>query len=128
MRFWLVAAAVNGFIAVAMGAFAAHGLPAAAASQLPGWVDTGARYEMWHAVALLAVALLVRVDGAGAGRRWLDLAGWGFLIGMVLFSGSLYLMALTRLPFFALITPFGGLAFLVGWAALGIYGVTRRAG
>src|SRR5262245_25220056 len=127
MGFWLIAAAVNGFIGVAMGAFAAHGLPAAAASQLPGWVETGARYEMWHALALLAVALLVRVDGAGAGRRWLDLAGWAFLIGMILFSGSLYLMALTRLPFFALITPLGGIAFLVGWVALCLYGLRRGA-
>jgi uncharacterized membrane protein YgdD (TMEM256/DUF423 family) len=127
MGFWLIAAAVNGFIGVAMGAFAAHGLPAAAASQLPGWVETGARYEMWHALALLAIALLVRVDGAGAGRRWLDLAGWAFLIGMILFSGSLYLMALTRLPFFALITPLGGIAFLVGWVALCLYGLRRGA-
>jgi uncharacterized membrane protein YgdD (TMEM256/DUF423 family) len=126
MRLWLIAAAVNGFIAIAMGAFAAHGTPAAQVGAPAGWIETGSRYEMWHALALLIVALLARVDGAGG--RCLGLAGWAFLIGMVLFSGSLYLLALTDFSPLALITPLGGLAFLVGWVALTVHGVTRRAG
>ena len=127
MKLWVIAAAVNGFVAIAMGAaFAAHGMPAAPAGAASGWIETAARYEMWHALALLIVGLLVRVEGASG--RWLGLAGWAFLIGTVLFSGSLYLLALAGWPPFALITPFGGVAFLVGWVALGLHGATRRVG
>jgi uncharacterized membrane protein YgdD (TMEM256/DUF423 family) len=113
-RLWLGAGAINGLISVAMGAFAAHVLKDRLPAEALDWVRTGSTYEMWHALALVGVALL---SGRGAGKA-LTLAGWSFLAGCVLFSGSLYLLALTGWQGFAFVTPFGGIAFLVGWAAL----------
>ena len=113
-RLWLGAAAINGLIAVAMGAFAAHGLKDRLPAEALDWVRTASTYEMWHALALVGVALLA---GGGAGKA-LTLAGWGFLAGCLLFSGSLYLLALTGWQGFAFVTPVGGIAFLIGWAAL----------
>ena len=93
-RLWLGAGAINGLIAVAMGAFAAHGLKDRLPAEALDWVRTGSTYEMWHALALIGVALLARRERA---RRW-RFAGWSFLAGCVLFSGSLYLLALTGWP------------------------------
>ena len=126
MNHWIVIAAVSGFIAVLMGAFAAHGLRPAAVLPTQGWIETGARYQMWHTLALLAIGLLEARHAAETAGRWLPIAGWAFLIGIILFSGSLYLLALTNLRLFALITPVGGLVFLVGWFALAAYGAGRR--
>ena len=113
---WLAAGAANGFVAVALGAFAAHGLKARLSEQALGWIETGARYQMWHALALLAVAWLASRQEASI---WsLQLAGWGFLAGCVLFSGFLYLMALTGVKGLAAVVPFGGLAFLAGWVGV----------
>src|SRR5579871_4630751 len=92
-RFWLGGGAINGFIAVGMGAFAAHGLKDRVAPEALDWVRTASTYEMWHALVLLAIALLAPRGPAMAIR----IAGWGFLLGCVLFSGSLYLLALTGL-------------------------------
>jgi uncharacterized membrane protein YgdD (TMEM256/DUF423 family) len=129
MGAWLVAAAANGFVAVAMGAFAAHGLKAILDPAALAWVETGSRYQLTHALALLAVALLVR-DGKDASRRVLRLAGLAFLIGCVFFAGSLYLLALTGVAAMAWLTPLGGVALLTGWLALAWYGwhSCRRAG
>ncbi len=113
-RLWLGAAAINGLIAVAMGAFAAHGLKDRLAPDALELVRTASTYEMWHALALLGVALLAPRGPAAA----IKIAGWGFLAGCVLFSGSLYLLALTGWRGLAFVTPLGGTAFLVGWAAL----------
>lgn len=114
---WLAVAAVNGFIAVAAGAFGAHGL-----SNLPerylNAFKTGATYQMYHALAILAVALLPASRAAAV-------AGWAFLSGTVVFSGSLYALALTKVGVFGAITPIGGVLMLVGWAAL--VGVAWRA-
>ncbi len=114
-RLWLAAGAINGLVAVAMGAFAAHGLGNRLPAEALDWVRTGSSYEMWHALALIGVALLA---SHGAVGRALGLAGWSFLAGCVLFSGSLYLLALTGWRGFAFVTPLGGVAFLIGWAAL----------
>ena len=113
-RLWLAAGAINGLVAVAMGAFAAHGLTDRLPAEALEWVRTGSTYEMWHALALIGVALLASRD---VGRA-LGLAGWSFLAGCILFSGSLYLLALSGWHGFAFITPLGGVAFLIGWAAL----------
>jgi uncharacterized membrane protein YgdD (TMEM256/DUF423 family) len=120
-RLWLTAAAVNGFIAVAMGAFAAHGLKDTLPAEALDWVRTGSSYQMWHALAFFAVAVL---PGAQANAA-LRVAGCSFLAGCVLFSGSLYLLALSGWRGFALVTPVGGGAFLIGWAALAWHGITR---
>ena len=101
-------------LAVGLGAFAAHGMKAhydAAALQT---FETGARYQMYHALALLACGTL-----AGQGHRT-TAAGWSFVAGILLFSGSLYLMTWTGLRWLGAVTPFGGVAFLIGWLLLAI--------
>ena len=124
MRRWIIAASINGFVAVAMGAFAAHGLQARLTPQALNWIETAAHYEAIHALALLGVATLSD-RSAGVALR---IAGWGFLAGTVLFSGSLYLMGLTGWRGLAVVTPFGGLSFLIGWAGLLAYGLGSRFG
>jgi len=115
-RPFLVIGAVFGFLGVAAGAFAAHGLRAMIPPDLLTVFETGARYQMYHALALLAVAWL----SSDMPSRWITASGWLFVAGTVLFSGSLYALALTSNSHLGLITPFGGLAFLAGWMSLGI--------
>ena len=123
-RLWLGAGAINGLISVAMGAFAAHGLKDRLPAEALDWVRTGSAYEMWHALALVGVAIV----GTGKTGRALCLAGGAFLLGCILFSGSLYLLALTGIRGFAFITPIGGVAFLVGWAALAWHAIAGTRG
>lgn len=114
MKLWLSLAALNGFLAVAAGAFGAHGLEGKVAEKDLAAFQTGATYHMYHALALLAVAWLAsRADIAAVAT-----AGWSFIAGMVLFSGSLYFLGVTGSRALVMVTPIGGLAFLVGWAAL----------
>lgn len=119
-RLFLLLAAVAGFVAVAVGAFGAHaleGLPA----QRHHWLETGLKYHFYHALALLAVAWASgRWPYCAAFRR----AGWAWLVGLVLFSGSLYALAATGAHWLGMITPVGGTAFLVGWLLLA-WGVLR---
>jgi uncharacterized membrane protein YgdD (TMEM256/DUF423 family) len=109
MRLWLGLAAVNGALAVAAGAFAAHGLRAQLAPDMLAVWDTGARYHMFHALAMAIAAL--------AGSRW---SPGLFLAGIVLFSGSLYALALTGIPWLGVVTPLGGVALIAGWICLGV--------
>jgi uncharacterized membrane protein YgdD (TMEM256/DUF423 family) len=106
--------AASAFIAVALGAFAAHGLKARLGADLLAAFETGVRYQMFHALALLAVAW--------ACTRWpgalVAASGWLFVAGTVLFSGSLYALALSGVRGLGIVTPFGGLAFLAGWLCL----------
>ena len=103
--------AVSAFIAVAAGAFGAHGLESRIPADLLAVYETGVRYELMHAVALLFIGLAAdRWPQAHWGR-----AGWMFVAGTVLFSGSLYLLALTGLLWLGAVTPLGGLCFLLGW-------------
>jgi uncharacterized membrane protein YgdD (TMEM256/DUF423 family) len=113
-RFWLGAGAANGLVAVAMGAFAAHGLKDHLSADALGWMRTASDYQMWHGLALLAIAAQARPAPAGL----LRLSAVALLLGILLFSGSLYLLALTHWQGFAWITPFGGTALLIGWALL----------
>jgi uncharacterized membrane protein YgdD (TMEM256/DUF423 family) len=115
MNAWLLIAAINGFLAVAAGAFGAHALQGALDAPALQTFETGARYHMYHALAMGLAAFAIRGEAAGAATA----ASALFLAGIVLFSGSLYLLALTRLRMLGMVTPFGGLAFLAGWAALG---------
>ena len=113
-RLFFVLGAVSALIAVGLGAFGAHGLRTRVTPDMLATFETGARYHMYHALALLAVAWAVaRWPGAGA-----PLAGWLFVAGTVIFSGSLYLLALTGQRWLGAVTPLGGLAFILGWAAL----------
>ena len=108
---YLLVGAISAFIGVAAGAFGAHGLEARLPADLLAVYETAVRYELVHALALLFVGLAVdRWPRAGWGR-----AGWMFVAGTVLFSGSLYALALTGVRLLGAITPLGGLCFLSGW-------------
>jgi uncharacterized membrane protein YgdD (TMEM256/DUF423 family) len=119
---WLgVIGAVSGFLSVALGAFGAHGLKDRVSAYGLGIWNTGAHYQAVHAVAMISVAGLLAVLSARGGDGALVLfsrAGWAFLVGTVIFSGSLYLLALTEIRWLGAITPIGGTAFLIGWALL----------
>ena len=110
IRLWLVLGALNGLIAVAAGAFGAHGVADLKAKE---WLRTGAEYQLVHALAVFACVVVWRLGASAAG-----VAAWLFLIGAALFSGSLYLMALTSHRWMVLATPLGGLFLLAGWATL----------
>jgi uncharacterized membrane protein YgdD (TMEM256/DUF423 family) len=111
---FLACGAVAGFCGVALGAFAAHALRTRLAPDALAVFETAVRYQMLHALALVAVGLLAQRSALPAVR----LAGWAFVAGIVLFSGSLFALALTGIRSLGAITPLGGVAFLVGWAAL----------
>jgi uncharacterized membrane protein YgdD (TMEM256/DUF423 family) len=105
---------ISAGLAVALGAFAAHGLRSRISPEALQTFETGARYQMYHALALLAVAWAVTRWPGGA----VTAAGWLFVAGTLLFSGSLYLLAVTGMRVLGAITPFGGLAFILGWLAV----------
>lgn len=118
MRLFLAIAALLGGLAVAAGAFASHALTERLTPRALEVFGTSVRYQMYHALALLAIALLLGV--ASLNQTWLLAAGWAYIVGVVLFSGSLYLISLAGLKAVGPITPLGGLAFLVGWGCLAI--------
>ncbi len=113
-RLALVIAAVAMFIAVALGAFGAHALKTRLTPDLLAAWQTGVQYHAWDALGLFGVGLLLQ----GPGRPLLGIAGWLFVAGIALFSGSLYLLALTGIRGLGAVTPLGGVAFLAGWAVL----------
>jgi uncharacterized membrane protein YgdD (TMEM256/DUF423 family) len=113
-RLFFSLGAGSAMIAVAAGAFGAHALRARLSTEMLAVFETGARYQMYHALGLLAVAWAVpRWPGPWAVR-----AGWLFVAGTVLFSGSLYTLALSGIRWLGAVTPLGGVAFLAGWACL----------
>ena len=118
MQLFLAIAAILGGLSVAGGAFASHALQGRLTERALEVFGTGVRYQMYHALALLAVAVLLGMIKQG--MPWLTVAGWAFVLGVVLFSGSLYLISLAGLKVVGPITPLGGLAFLVGWGCLAI--------
>ena len=108
---------ISGGLAVALGAFGAHALKARLTPELLATFETGVRYQLYHALALLVVAVAMpRVPATSL----LGAAGWLFVIGTLLFSGSLYLLCFTRRRWLGAVTPFGGLAFIAGWACLAL--------
>ncbi|MGQ0594640.1 MAG: DUF423 domain-containing protein [Gammaproteobacteria bacterium] len=109
-----VCGAISGFVAVAAGAFGAHFLKARLAPDALAIFETGARYQMYHALALLAVACVTARAPSVVGSA----AGWLFVTGTVVFSGSLYALALTGWRGLGAVTPLGGAAFLCGWVCL----------
>jgi len=116
MRIFVILGAVLGGIGVAAGAFGAHALRAQLEPRMLEVFETAARYQMYHALALLGVAWVGYQTQSSAAQ----VAGWAFAAGILLFSGSLYAMALTGVRELGAITPFGGAAFLAGWAALAL--------
>lgn len=109
------AAGAFGFLAVAAGAFAAHGLEKHVEPRMLDVFKTGAEYNMYHALAMAACAAFAAI---GFGGAWMRRAAWAFAIGIVLFSGSLYALAPSGVKILGAITPFGGVAFMVGWAMM----------
>jgi len=111
---WFASGAIAAGIGVMLGAFGAHGLKSRVGPDLLVIFETGVRYHMYHALALLAVGW--------AAARWstplVHGAGWAFIAGIVIFSGSLYVMTLTGLRWLGAVTPLGGLAFIAGWLLL----------
>lgn len=112
----MMIASLAAFLAVALGAFGAHGLKARISEHDMVIYQTAVTYHMWHALGLGWLALISAFLGDKApGKPGLHRAGWLFLVGIVLFSGSLYLLSVTGMRWLGMITPFGGLAFLAGW-------------
>jgi len=111
--FFLIGA-FSGFTGVALGAFGAHELKSILSPEMLAVFETGVRYQMYHAFALLLTALINKQSS----HRFKVIAGWLFTAGVVLFSGSLYVLALTKVRSFGIITPFGGVSFLLGWLML----------
>lgn len=113
-NYWLLIGALSGLTSVAAGAFGAHGLRARLSPDLLAVFETGARYQMYHAIVLVLVGVLA----AKAQTTALTVSGALLLAGTVLFSGSLYVLALSGVRWLGAITPLGGLCFMGGWAAL----------
>jgi len=116
LRSFLMLAAFFGFTGVALGAFAAHGLKSRLSAEYLTIFQTGVTYQLVHALALFGVALLA----AHIPGRMVTWTGIAFVVGILLFSGSLYALTLTGISKLGIITPFGGLAFLLGWFFLGL--------
>lgn len=115
MSGWATLGSVFGMLAVALGAFGAHALREQVTPERLAVFQTGVQYQAIHALALLIVAVWMRVAGESRG---LNAAGWCFSIGVFVFSGSLYALVLLDSPRFGMITPLGGVAFIAGWACL----------
>ena len=113
-QFYLAMAAISGALAVAMGAFATHGLKDTLSTKLMIVMQTGVQYQFYHTFALLLVGLLLRQQVS----KLLSISAAAFLAGLLLFCGSLYLLAFSGVHWLGIVTPLGGLAFIVGWLSL----------
>ena len=120
-RIFLTIAATLGGISVILGAFASHALKGKLSDRALEIWETGTKYQMYHALALILVALLLsRLTTTDS--TLLVVAGYAFIAGIILFSGSLYALSLSGIKFLGAITPLGGVAFIIGWACLAIAG------
>lgn len=128
-KIWLLLGSLIAGLGVALGAFGAHGLKKLVAPETVGTFQTGVQYQMYHAFALIIVGLLA--DRAGAAGQ-MNAAGWSFLVGIILFSGSLYALVALKatqkvgLGGIGIITPIGGLFFIAGWVLLAL-AIAKRA-
>jgi len=111
---FLVIGAMSGFIAVALGAFGAHALKQRLSPDLLSIFEVGVRYQMYHVFALLAVAHFMTIYP----NSYMSFAGWMFTAGTIIFSGSLYILALTAVKAWGAVTPIGGLLLLAGWISM----------
>ncbi len=117
MKIYLAAAAASAMLSVILGAFAAHGLKSRLAENLLDTFQTGVQYQMLHSLALILLVILYRL----LPHDLLHYSAAFMLAGIVLFSGSLYMLAITQIKWFGPITPLGGLCFIIGWALLVVY-------
>lgn len=115
-RVFIISAAISGFLATCLGAFGAHALKSKISMDMLAVYQTGVSYQFYHSLALLLLGLLmIHYD-----NKYLRLSGVMFGVGILLFSGSLYLLAITGIKQLGIVTPFGGVAFLFGWLSLAI--------
>ncbi len=121
---WLTLGALCGLLAVGAGAFGAHALKEHLPADRLETYHLAARYQLWHALALLAVGLLADRSP----RRALSIAGGALLIGVIVFSGSLYALSLSGVRTWGAVTPIGGVSLMIGWGALAWYGATSGTG
>ena len=121
---FLILGALNGFIAVVLGAFAAHGLKNALTPDLLNTFQTGVQYHMYHALIMFGVGLLALHF---PGNTLLRVSGYLFLLGIVIFSGSLYALSLSGIRWLGAITPIGGVMFLAGWGVLAWSMISARS-
>jgi uncharacterized membrane protein YgdD (TMEM256/DUF423 family) len=115
MKLFIILGAINAFLAVALGAFGAHGLEGKVEPKYLEIWKTAVQYQMFHAIGLMIVGFLL---GQFPGSSVLNWSGWLMLIGIILFSGSLFVLAVTAISKLGAITPLGGLAFLAAWVLL----------
>ncbi len=111
IKIWYIGAGLFGFLSVAFGAFGAHALSKTLSPEMMTTFETGVKYQMYHSLALLALALIQQ-------QTQIDLlaySGWAFILGILIFSGSLYILSITGMKWLGVITPIGGIWFLFGW-------------
>ncbi|CAK6479616.1 DUF423 domain-containing protein [Peribacillus castrilensis] len=114
MKLFIILGALNGFIAVALGAFGAHGLEGKIPDKYLETWQTAVQYQMFHAVGLLVLGLLA----GKISSPLINWSGWLMLIGIILFSGSLFILSVTQIKVLGAITPLGGVSFLVAWVLM----------
>ena len=120
---FLFLGAISALIGVGMGAFGAHGLKATLSPEMMAVYQTGVTYQMWHALGLIGIALMLQQVPQSKLLNW---AGCLMFAGILLFSGSLYLLAILNLNWLGMITPLGGVSFIVAWALIAIFSATKQ--
>jgi uncharacterized membrane protein YgdD (TMEM256/DUF423 family) len=122
-KLFLILGGINAALVVMLGAFGAHGLKAKLTAEMLAVYQTGVHYHLFHALGLLAVGL---VASQIADSVWLKWSGWLMLLGIILFSGSLYVLSVSGLRWLGMVTPFGGVAFIAAWIVF-IIGIAKSA-
>lgn len=120
MKTFIILGAINAFLSVALGAFGAHGLENKLEPKYLEIWKTGVQYQMFHALGLIAIGIISGKVGASSLLSW---SGWLMLIGIILFSGSLYVLSTSGIKVLGAVTPFGGVAFLVSWVLLIVFSI-----
>jgi len=121
-RIFILLGAISAGLAVVLGAMGAHILETVLSPQRLGTFITGVEYQMYHSLALLVLGAI----GSQRLGRWLRVSGYAFIFGIILFSGSLYILTLGKIPWMGMVTPVGGIAFIAGWIALATGIVTGK--
>ncbi|MGY4110235.1 uncharacterized membrane protein YgdD (TMEM256/DUF423 family) [Aeribacillus sp. SP014] len=120
MKIFFILGAVGAFLSVALGAFGAHGLEGKIPQKYLETWQTGVQYQMFHSIGLFVTALFLQQHPQAGYANW---AGWLMLIGILLFSGSLYILSVTQIKVLGAITPLGGISFLIAWVLLAVAAV-----
>ena len=115
---WLLIAALSGFLCVSIGAFAAHGLSKVLEPKELAWIETGVKYQMFHTLAIMGIGIAQLCRESLVANKMANVAAGSWVLGMLLFSGSLYALALGAGQFLVWVTPIGGTLFLIGWLCL----------